>query len=124
VNTVANIEPRYLTDDNTAPAPGQARISVLHGAPSVGNVDVYVTAPGAALGTPTLTNVPFKGFSGYLAVPAGRYQVRVTPTGVPGTVAINQEITVPANVVATAIAVERQGGGAPFSIAVLVDAAF
>jgi hypothetical protein len=124
VNTVENIEPLYLTDDNTAPAPGQARIRVLHGAPSVGNVDVYVTAPGAALGTPTLTNVPFKGASGYLAVPAGRYQVRVTPTGVPGTVAINQEINAPANVVATAIAVERQGGGAPFSIAVLVDAAF
>jgi hypothetical protein len=124
VNTVENIEPLYLTDDNTAPAPGQARIRVLHGAPSVGNVDVYVTAPGAALGTPTLTNVPFKGYSGYLAVPAGRYQVRVTPTGFPGTVAINQEITAPANVVATAIAVEVQGGGAPFSIAVLVDAAF
>lgn len=124
VNDVENIEPLYLTDDNTAPAVGQARIRVLHGAPSVGAVDVYVTAPGAPLGTPTLTNVPFKGASGYLPVPAGRYQVRVTPTGVPGTVAINQEITAPANVVATAIAVERQGGGAPFSIAVLVDAAF
>jgi hypothetical protein len=120
VNTVANIEPLYLVDDNTAPAAGQARIRVLHGAPSVGPVDVYVTAPGAALGSPALTNVPFKGVSGYLAVPAGRYQVRVTPTG-STTVAINQEITAPVGVVATAIAVEDVGGGAPFSIAILVD---
>jgi hypothetical protein len=124
VNDVENIEPLYLTDDNRAPAAGQARIRVVHGAPSVGAVDVYVTAPGAALGAPTLTNVPFKGFSGYLAVPAGTYQVRVTPTGVPAIVAINQEITAPAGVVATAIAVEEQGGGAPFSIEVLVDATF
>jgi len=123
VNNVADIEPLYLTDDNTAPAAGQARVRVLHGAPSVGAVDVYVTAPGAPLGTPALTNVPFKAASGYLAVPAGTYQVRVTPTGTT-TVAIDQEITAPAGVVATAIAVESQGGGAPFGIEVLVDAAF
>jgi hypothetical protein len=124
VNNVADIEPLYLTDDNTAPAAGQARVRVVHGAPSVGAVDVYVTAPGAPLGEPLLTNVPFKAASGYVAVPAGTYQVRVTPTGVPGIVAINQEITAPAGVVATAIAVEAQGGGAPFAIEVLVDAAF
>jgi len=56
-------------------------------------------------------------------VPAGTYQVRVTPTGTT-TVAINQEIVAPPGVVATAIAVEDEGGGAPFSIEVLVDAAF
>jgi hypothetical protein len=123
VNNVAAIEPLYLTDDNTAPAAGQARIRVVHGAPNVPAVDVYVTAPGAPLAAPVLTNVPFKAASGYLAVPAGTYQVRVTPTGTT-TVAIDQEITAPAGVVATAIAVEAQGGGAPLAIEVLVDAAY
>ena len=123
VNYVEDIEPLYLTDDNSEPSAGNARVRVVHGAPSVGAVDVYVTAPGAPLGTPALTNVPFKGFSGYLEVEAGTYQVRVTPTGTT-TVAINQEIVAPAGVVATAIAVEDEGGGAPFSIEVLVDAAF
>ena len=60
--------------------------------------------------------------SSYLPVPAGTYQVRVTPTGTT-TEAINQNITAPAGAVATAIAVETTGGGAPFSILLLVDRA-
>jgi hypothetical protein len=129
VNTLANIEPLYLTDDNTAPAAGQARVRVIHGAPSVGPVDVYFTAPGDPLGVPSLTNFAFKSVStlpnnggNYITVPAGTYQVRVTPAGTPGTVAIDQEIVVPAGVVATAIATETPGGGAPFAIEVYVDA--
>jgi hypothetical protein len=121
VGNLATIEPLYLTDDNSAPTAGTAKVRVIHGAPNIPEVDVYVTAPGAPLGDPLLTNVPFKEVSGYVEVPPGTYQVRVTPTGTTD-VAIDQEIDVPAGVVATAIAVEAANGeGAP-SILVLVDA--
>jgi hypothetical protein len=129
VNDVADIEPLYLTDDNTLPATGQARVRIIHGAPSVGAVDVYFTAPGAPLGQPSLTNFAFKDVStlpnnggNYISIPAGTYQVRVTPAGTPGTVAIDQTLTIPAGVVATAVATEAPGGGAPFAIEVYVDA--
>lgn len=128
VNDVANIEPLYLTDDNTTPAAGQARVRIIHGAPSVGAVDVYFTAPGAPLGQPSLTNFAFKDVStlpnnggNYISVPAGTYQVRVTPAGTPGTVAIDQTLTIPAGAVATAVATEAAGGGAPLAITVFVD---
>jgi len=128
VGEVANIEPLYLRDDNTAPSAGQARVRVIHGAPSVGAVDVYFTAPGAPLGQPSLTNFAFKDVSSlpnnggdYISVAAGTYQVRVTPAGTPGTVAIDQTLTIPAGAVVTAVATESTGGGAPLAITVFVD---
>ena len=83
VNRLAQIEPLVLEDDNTPPAAGQAKVRVVHGAPGAPAVDVYVTTTTADINTatPTLTNVPFKGVSSYLPVPAGTYRVRVTPTG-------------------------------------------
>ena len=128
VNTVGAIEPLAVRDDNTAPAAGQARVRVLHAAPSVGAVDVYFAPQGGAFGQPSLVNLPFKGLSelngsNYVSVPAGDYTVRVTPTGVPGTVAIQQDLTIPAGAVVTAVAVEGAGGGAPFAIQTYVDSA-
>ncbi len=81
VNTLAAIEPLVITD-NTAPPADQAALRVVHGAPSVGAVDVYISAPTDMLPmTPTLSNVPFKGISDELEVDAGDYRVRVTATG-------------------------------------------
>jgi hypothetical protein len=123
VNTVAAIEPLVLTDDLAAPAAGNVKVRLVHGAPSVGAVDIYVTAPGAdlAAATPTLTDVPFKGASGYLEVPAGDYQVRITPAGTK-TVAIDTgALTLAAGLIRTGIAVEAPGGGAPLSALLLAD---
>ena len=80
---VAEITPIVLADDNTAPAAGNARVRAIHGAPSAPAVDIYVTAPGADLeaATPVLTGVAFGDVADYLEVPAGEYQVRVTPAG-------------------------------------------
>jgi len=128
VNDVADIEPLVLTDDNTAPAAGQARVRIVHGAPSVGAVDVYFAPTGGAFGQPSLVGLPFKGVSSlngsqYVPVPAGTYDVKVTPTGQPDVAAISQTLTIPAGAVVTAVAVESAGGGAPFSIEVYVDKA-
>jgi hypothetical protein len=125
VDRVATIAPLVLTDDNAAPATGQVKVRVVHGAPGAPAVDVYVTAPGASLtgATPVLTNVPFKAASGYLAVPAGSYRVRVTVAGTQ-TVAIDtgaEGIALTAGRVYTAVAVDNTGGGAPFSVVLLTD---
>jgi hypothetical protein len=122
-NLLANIEPLVLTDDLTDPAAGNIKLRLVHGAPNVGEVDVYITAPGADIGaeTPALTAVPFKGASGYLEVPAGQYQVRVTPTGTK-TVAIDTgALTFTAGQIRTGIAVEAAGGGTPLTALLLAD---
>jgi hypothetical protein len=82
-NKVAAIEPLVIDDDGVPPAAGQVKVRVVHGAPSAPAVDVYVTAPNAALtgATPTLPNVPFKAISNVLQVAAGNYQIRVTVAG-------------------------------------------
>lgn len=120
---VASISALELADDNSAPAAGQIKLRVVHGAPSAPAVDVYVTAPGADLNaaTPTLASVPFRAASDYLEVPAGNYQVRVTVAGTK-TVAIDTgTLTLSAGQVRTAIALDAPGGGAPFSALLLAD---
>ena len=54
-----------LVDDLTDPAGGNIKVRLVHGAPNVGQVDIYVTAPGADINTatPALTAVPFKAAS-------------------------------------------------------------
>jgi hypothetical protein len=123
-NTVAAIEPLVLTDDLTPPAAGNIKLRLVHGAPSVDLVDIYITAPGADITglTPNLSDVDFKQNSGYLEVAAGDYQVRITPAGTK-TVAIDTgALTLAAGQIRTAIAVETAGGGAPFSALLLADA--
>lgn len=122
-NRVANIEPLLLTDDNRSPSAGNIKLRVVHGAPSAPNVDVYVTAPGADIANlvPTLSNVPFKAASGYLEVPAGTYQVRVTVAGTKDVAIDTGAVTLAAGQIRTAIAVDAVGGGAPFSALLLAD---
>lgn len=123
VNRVASIAPLLLEDDRTAPGPAAVKVRVVHGAPGAPEVDVYVTAPGAdlATATPVLTNVPYRGVSGYLSVPPGAYQVRVTVAGTK-TVAIDSgPLQLAGNTVRTAVAVDAPGGGAPFGLVLLPD---
>lgn len=119
---LAEIAPLVLGDDRSEPAAGQVKIRVVHAAPAAAGVDVYATAPGADINTatPVLVNVPFRGVSGYLAVPAGEYQLRVTPTGTK-TVAINATVDLMAGQVRTVVALDAVGGGAPLTAIVLED---
>jgi hypothetical protein len=122
-NLVASIEPVALTDDNTPPTSGNVKVRIVHGAPSAGPVDVYVTAPGddLAAATPTLSAVPFKAASDYLSVPAGSYEIRVTVAGTK-TVAIDSgTVALTAGQIRTVVALDAVGGGAPFSALVLAD---
>jgi hypothetical protein len=119
---LASIAPLVLVDDRELPGAGSTKVRVVHGAPNVAAVDVYVTAPDGALDVPTLRNVPFRGVSDYLTVPSGDYRVRVTPAGTTDVAIDTGTVAFPANAVITAAAVEAAGGGAPFAIQVYVDA--
>lgn len=62
------------------------RVQFVHALPGGPAVDVYVTAPGAALGGGTVTpfggaSVSFGGAAGPTDLPAGQYELRVTPAG-------------------------------------------
>ena len=91
--------------------------------PSAPAVDVYVTAPGADLETalPVLTGVEFGDVADYLEVPAGDYQVRVTPAGTKVVALDSGTLTLESGQVRTAIAVDAPGGGAPFDFLLLPD---
>lgn len=52
-----------------------ACVDVIHASPDAPAVDVWVN------GAPALQNVAFGDFSGWIALPAGEYQVQVTPAG-------------------------------------------
>ena len=117
------IQPIVLEDDNSTPAAGTVRVRAIHGAPSAPAVDVYVTAPGADLtaASPGLSNVAFGDVADYLEVPAGDYQVRVTPAGTKTVVIDSGALTLTSGQVRTAIAVDAPGGGAPFDLLILDD---
>jgi hypothetical protein len=76
-----------IDDAGTAPAAGQAKLRVVHGAPAVPNVDIFVTAPNDALpATPTIAGLAFAGQApaagtAALTVPAGQYRIRARVTG-------------------------------------------
>lgn len=118
-----SIQPIVLEDDNSTPAAGTAGVRAIHGAPSAPAVDVYVTAPGADLeaASPALSNVAFGDVADYLEVPAGDYQVRVTPAGTKTVVIDSGALTLTSGQVRTAIAVDAPGGGAPFDLLILDD---
>jgi hypothetical protein len=120
---VSDIAPIVLEDDRSAPSSGNVKVRAVHGAPSAPAVDIYVTAPGADLqaATPVLTSVPFGAASDYLTVPAGDYQVRVTPAGSKTVVIDSGALSLAAGQVRTAVAVDSPGGGGPFDLLLLAD---
>ncbi len=110
-----------LTDDNSEPGAGNAKLRLVHVA-SEGDMDIYVTTPGADLAaeTPAIT-VGTLGASDYIELPLGNYQVRGTRFDTK-TVVVDGTLTLGAGQVRTAIAVDAPGGGEPFGLLVLEDA--
>jgi hypothetical protein len=119
---LASIAPYVLTDDRR-PVATAAKVRIVHTAPTAGNVDIYVTAPGAgiATGAPAFANVPFRAETGYVNLAGGSYDVTVTPAGTRTAAIGPAEITVADAHVYTAAARDAVGGGAPLGLILLDD---
>ncbi len=122
VGPLASVAPLVLSDDVRRIAT-EARVRIVHAAPSAPNVDVFVTAPGAGIAsaTPVLSNVPFKAASDYLSLAAGNYDVAVAPTGTRTPAIGPVGISVSNGKTYTAIARDSAGGGAPFGLILMDD---
>lgn len=109
-------------DDLAAPGMGMAKIRVVHGASTAPAVDVYATTPYAPLSSgPALSGVPFPFAGGYLTVPAGVYQARVTVAGTK-TVAIDSgRLPVAGNTVRTVVALDPSTKDGGFELLALPD---
>jgi hypothetical protein len=119
---LATIGATVTTDDRRRLAT-QAKVRILHGSPTAGRVDIYVTAPGAgiATATPTFANVPFKADTGFVGLAAGSYDVTVTPTGTKTAAIGPATITVANRGLYTVVARDAVGGGAPLGVILLDD---
>ena len=76
-----------IDDAGTPPTAGQVKLRVVHGAPAVPAVDLFVTAPDDALpATPTIAGLAFgqqapAAAQAALSVPAGSYRIRARVAG-------------------------------------------
>jgi hypothetical protein len=72
----------FATLANTyTPTSGQTGLRVFNATSATTGIDVYLTAVGGLLGTPTATNVTAGSASTFVSVPAGLTQIQLTSTG-------------------------------------------
>jgi hypothetical protein len=121
VGELAAIEPLILTDDRR-PVATNAKVRIVHASPGAGSVDIYVTAVGADINLedPTLTNVAFKDNTGFLALPAGDFDVTVTGAGMKMAAIGPASISISDGGVYTAIARDPIPGDMNFGL-ILID---
>lgn len=93
-----------VTSDDYRPVAGESKIRLVHGAPTAGDVDVYITDVGATLSmeTPDAVGIPFQGDSGFGSFEAGTFDLYVTETGTTALV-ISATITLDPGGVYTAV---------------------
>lgn len=80
-NAPATVE-LLATSDDYRSVVTEAKVRLVHGAQSAGDVDIYLTAVGADLTmeTPEATAVPFQADTGFGSVEAGMYDLSITTT--------------------------------------------
>ena len=122
VNELAAIEPLILTDDPRRVGTN-AKVRVVHASPTAADVDVYVTAVGADIDgeAPAIEGFAFKDNTGFLALPAGDYDVTVTAAGTKTAAIGPVSISVENGGVYTAVARDPLPGESEFGLIVLDD---
>lgn len=114
-----------LVDNNTAPPAGQVKVRVVHAAPFANTLAATEVSlrdkSGAVVGG--LARVPFRGTSGYLTLPAARYDLKVaTPDG--GTTLIDPKpVSLAAGGILTLVATGGANGYATGITAIAAGAA-
>ncbi|GAA5177764.1 hypothetical protein GCM10025771_15580 [Niveibacterium umoris] len=119
------IEPLVIAEDGTAPESGKLKLRAGHASPGVPAVDIYVTAPDAALSsaTPAVANAAYKAVSNALQIPGGDYRIRATLAGTQTVAYDSGKVTLAAGSDLVALAVPASGGNSPVSLLVLTRAA-
>jgi hypothetical protein len=112
-----------VTRDHDRRYATQAKLRVIHGSPSAGLVDVYLTPPGTSIAsvTPTYQAVPFLADTGFVSYAAGTYQLTITPAGgkTPAIGPLTVELSNAG--IYTAVARDAAGGGTPLGVILLDD---
>lgn len=92
---------------------GNIRVQVVHASPNAGDVDLFVTAPDAALADEApLATLSFGDSTDQIEVPGGDYQIRLTAPGEPDTVAFDSgEVTLDAGADLVIAAVDNTAAG-------------
>ena len=122
MDLLANIQPFVLIDDLRSVVT-EAKVRIVHGAPSAGLVDIYVTEVGADINVlePVFSGVDFLVETGYVGLAEGSYDVTVTVAGTKTAAIGPATISVSAGGVYTAVARDAVGGGGPFNLILLDD---
>ena len=119
----ATVTALVLTDNNAAPAAGSVKLRAVNAANAAGDVDVYITAPGASIAAiaPTFADLAPGTASGYLERAAGATQVRFTTAGTKTVVRDVSLGALASGAIRTVVLLEAAAGGTPLSSTVLTD---
>jgi hypothetical protein len=113
------MKPVIVKDDDGAAIPNdKTQLRVLHAAPKVPPVDVYLTAPGAdlAAASPAIGALAFGTLTDPALVPAGKAQVRITLAGTKTVAYDSGELTLPGGTRLLAAAIPLPSGASPISL--------
>ena len=120
LNTLDNIEPLVLVDNNSQPAAGKAHVRFVHASPDAPAVDIAVADGGPVL----FSNISFKEIGDYLPVDAGTYDLEVRVAGTE-TVALEVPgLTLNDGTVYTVFAMGLAGGEPALTAVPSVDASY
>ena len=123
IDELAAIRPLVLNDDPREVST-YGKVRIVHAAPSAEDVDIYVVPAGTVIDETvdaTLTSVPFAASTGYLPIDAGDYEVTVTGAGSKAAAIGPAPLSLMGNDVLTIVAIESEGGGAPFNVIITND---
>ena len=116
LNTLSEIEPLVLADDNEAPAGGNAKVRFVHASPDAPTVDITLTD-----GTTLFDDVSFKENAGYLEVGAGTVTLQVRDESGTSVVLSVGPITLESGKVYTVYAVGFASGSPSLEALLTVD---
>lgn len=119
------LAPEVVVTPDADVAATDTRVQVVHASVAAeqalpGGVSVYVTAPGTPLASATpLTTFNLRDATDTVTVPAGDYQIRITPAGSTATVVFDSgTIALPGGADLMVLAVDTTGPGAPVQLLV------
>ncbi len=110
-----------FTDDNTSPTSGNFKLRVINASAAIGNVDVYIVAPGTNISTttPAISGLGFDSASSYQSLGAGTYQIYVTTPGTTFAYINTGSISFTTGQIRTIVILSNSSGG--YSVLTLSD---